>query len=103
MLKLWYERTFGVKLTFKSESQSSSGVLNPDITSKQANTSFLLFSISSVRSYHNFNMFTQVKEEVDKMLKAGIVESSDSPYAAPVVCPEERQHDPFLRRFQSTK
>jgi hypothetical protein len=27
---------FGVKLTFKSESQSSSGVLNPDITSKQS-------------------------------------------------------------------
>jgi hypothetical protein len=30
-------------------------------------------------------MRNQVKEEVDKMLKAGIVESSDSPYAAPVV------------------
>lgn len=50
-----------------------------------------------------YAMRNQVKEEVDKMLKAGIVESSDSPYAAPVVCPEERQHDPFLRRFQSTK
>jgi hypothetical protein len=30
-------------------------------------------------------MRNQVKEEVDKMLKAGIVEGSDSPYAAPVV------------------
>jgi hypothetical protein len=32
-----------------------------------------------------YAMRNQVKEEVDKMLKAGIVESSDSPYAAPVV------------------
>jgi hypothetical protein len=30
-------------------------------------------------------MRNQVKEEVNKMFKAGIVESSDSPYAAPVV------------------
>ena len=42
-----------------------------------------------------YAMRNQVKEEVDKMLKAGIVESNLSP--------EERQHDPFLRRFQSTK
>jgi hypothetical protein len=32
-----------------------------------------------------YAMRNQVKEEVDKMLKAGIVESSDSPYAAPVL------------------
>ena len=32
-----------------------------------------------------YAMRNQIKEEVDKMLKAGIVESSDSPYAAPVV------------------
>jgi hypothetical protein len=30
-------------------------------------------------------MQNQVKEEVDKMLKAGIVESSDNPYAAQLV------------------
>jgi hypothetical protein len=42
-----------------------------------------------------YAMRNQVKEEVDKMLKAGIVESSDSPYAAPVIL--VRKKDNMIR------